>query len=210
VSKDPSFKAIPLLFHSKACSSGDISENIQFAVLFGNFSVLLPPISMYHSNITNLLNIVEKISPPKSTVAFISDLKSPLVQVHSAILAADVTYFGPSAEVNKFKQHLQNKSPEGVFEDAKSGHSADNNRNPPSEFVARRDIEMSDRNRNTSTDNVEASVDQSSTSPFKSNNNKVTDLSSIASSNPKVGFLDRLASIDVDLDESDVDLYKFD
>ena len=53
-----------------------------------------------------LLNLVEKIAPPKSSIAFISDLKFPLVEIHSASLLANVTYFGDESEVLKFQKTI--------------------------------------------------------------------------------------------------------
>ena len=55
---------------------------------------------------TLLLNLVEKIAPPKSSIAFISDLKFPLVEIHSASLLANVTYFGDESEVLKFQKTI--------------------------------------------------------------------------------------------------------
>jgi hypothetical protein len=185
LSKDPLLKVIPLIFQSNAFLTGDICENIQFSVIFGNFVVLSPPLSMYYSNISGILNIVEKICPPKSNVAFISDLKSPLVQVHSETVSSDVSYFGLSAEVDKFRQQFYS------IQLQNSTEQLDENKNPPQPEAA--------RHRSTTSD----TVDQSSTSPFKSNNNLVSDQRGASSENLKSGFLERLDSIAKDV-------YKFD
>ena len=70
---------------------------------------------MYNKSIHSLSNIVEKITPPKSTVALIADQKSPLVQVHSVSLVANVTYYGVKNEVLKFKNELHKKFPSEEF-----------------------------------------------------------------------------------------------
>ena len=187
LSKDPLFKVFPLIFQSNAFPTGDICENIQFSVIFGNFVVLSPPLSMYYSNISCILNIVEKICPPKSNVAFISDLKSPLVQVHSETVSSDVAYFGLSAEVDKFKQQFYS------IQLQNSTEQLDENKNPPPPAAARHISTTSD------------TVDQSSTSPFKSNNNLVSDQRGASSRNLKSGFLERLDSVAKDVYEFDGD-----
>ena len=51
------FRVEPLMFHSRSMStSNDFDDNVRFAVLFGTFSVLYPPITYCNSSLHKLLN----------------------------------------------------------------------------------------------------------------------------------------------------------
>ena len=83
---------------------------MKFGLLVGKFSVLSPPLNVYHSSIASLSNIVEKISPALSSVGVISDMSASLIQVHSDILSRKVTYFGSGEEIHKLKTQLQKRT----------------------------------------------------------------------------------------------------
>ena len=103
---DDAFRITPILFHDTSMKELEgIVENVKFGVLFGKFSVHEPPLNMYQSSMSNLLSIVEKISPSYSSVAVISDSKVHLVQVYSS--TRQVTFFGYDSEIRKLKIHLQ-------------------------------------------------------------------------------------------------------
>ena len=77
-----------------------------------------------------IITVVEKITLPKSSVAYIFDPLTPLVRIHSVRLMATVTYFGSNSEVTKFRQELLKKNPNDVLEHVGSSTDADGNNNP--------------------------------------------------------------------------------
>ena len=194
---------MPLLFSAKPVCNGDINENVQFGILFGEFSVLIPPISRYN-NITNLLNIVERITATKSAVAFISDGKSSLVEVHSTALAADVSYFGKKDEILRFKMELQKKHPPEVVEPSGDISVEQTMVITNKEQQETRDSSNLDKNNNSGENNrVIKDVDESTTSPFKT-----PKLKRSQANIPKTNILERLDSIAEEIDK-DRDEYKF-
>ena len=118
-------KIFPLLFHGNSCIIGDVAENLTFCVLFGRFSVLSPPLSLFQSSISNLLNVVEKISPPYSSVAQISDLG--FVKVHCESLTRKVTYFGLREEMMKMEASLKKRSKKGFLKSDEDRESCNQN-----------------------------------------------------------------------------------
>ena len=193
-SRDEGFKVVPLLFHGKAVTSEDVAENVKFGVLFGRFSVLSPPLNIYHSCISNLLNIVEKISPPSTTVAVISYMNVPLVQVHSQTLTKKVTYFGSSTDIIKFKASLQKRSTTPVSDVENKSVS----------FLEDNAMDLNRRS-TTVSDISSLDVNQSTTSPFK----RPESSSSKSQTKPRnlsKGYRENLDSIGEEVDE---DIYEF-
>ena len=182
--KKQNFKILPLLFNCKPFIAGDIAENVKFGILFGIFSVLVPPLNIYYSSISNLHNIVENISPPCSTVAFISDIKVPLVKIHceTETLSRKVTYFGSAGEMSKFKTDLQKRSvgEVGVL----AGKATQDTQDSEAVICAPDIVSQSE-----SDDNI------SSTSPFKAYSITVSGKSRGESSSASRSFLDNLDSI---------------
>ena len=109
-SKDTNFRIIPLLFHGNKYIKDGVAENVTFAVLFGKFVVLSPPLNVDYGNISNLSIVVRKICPPCSSVAVISDINVPLVKVHSETLTGKFTYIAGRAEMKKFEASLLKRS----------------------------------------------------------------------------------------------------
>ena len=101
-------KIVPIYFiNMKQKSDGKMCENMDFGILFGKFSVLLPPLKRAYSNLDNLNDIVKKICPPKSTVAMVTDQRLKVIKVHSSDLEQTVKYFGSPTDLSKFKDHLR-------------------------------------------------------------------------------------------------------
>ena len=109
-SKDAKFRIVPLLFHGNNYIKDGVVENVKFAVLFGKFVVLSPPLNVDHGSISNLNLVVNKICPPGSSVAVISDINVPLVKIHSEALSANITYIGGRKEMKKFEASLLKRS----------------------------------------------------------------------------------------------------
>ena len=101
-------KIVPIYFiNMKQKSDGKMCENMDFGILFGKFSVLLPPLKRAYSDLVNLNDIVKKICPPKSTVAMVTDQRLKVIKVHSSDLEQTVKYFGSPTDLSKFKDHLR-------------------------------------------------------------------------------------------------------
>ena len=107
-SNEDNFRIIPLLFFGDSLLTGDVAENIRFSVLFGFFTILSPPLNMCQNSMSNLINVVEKISPVYSKLALISD--SSFVKVHSETLTRKVTYIGQADELKKIESSIQKRS----------------------------------------------------------------------------------------------------
>lgn len=106
--KDISLQIRPLLFHGYSHVSEQFDENLKFGLLVGSFSVLPPPLKIFHNSILNLPNIVDRICSPRSEVALISGRDVPIVQIHRGeALARRVTYFGTSGEISQFKIQMK-------------------------------------------------------------------------------------------------------
>ena len=194
---DKDVKIFPLIFHCKPTISGDVCDNVLFGVLFGRFSVLLPPINVYHNTIENIRSILQSISPPRPSVAVIADPKAALVQVHSKSLASGVTYYGLAAEIDKFEQFLQrNSKSQFVNKDRSSNDSM----GPSPGEVRTSGSEDVDVNRNSVKDSPSTAVmtiDQSSTSPFKTPSRKVAGNLSGSGRDGK-DFLERINNVPED------------
>ena len=189
---------IPLYFHCKPEISDGISENIQFAVAFGNFSVHLPPIQRYQSSVANICSIVEAISLPEvEHAAVVADAKTPLVQIHSKGLIAEVTYYGIMKRIEKFKDDLQKSFNLPVLvkgKDRSDGGSSTNTKEGDDESEGHdesegEDVSEVDINSNRS-DAVTAQV-LSSNDPYKFETPSRKEIAGSAKSGGK-GFLDRL------------------
>ena len=103
---NPDIRITPLLFSGKSKVSGDFAENLEFGILFGVFTVLDPPMNIYHSSLNSLYQIMEKICPPCSSVAVVADASSSLVLMHSNILTRKVTYFGYPDDLVKLQTQV--------------------------------------------------------------------------------------------------------
>ena len=100
-------KILPVYFNSlKQKIEGEMCENLEFGILFGKFSILLPPLKRSYSSICYISEIVEKICPPLSKIAMISDEGLQMIQVHSSELEQKVRYFGAKSDLSKFKALL--------------------------------------------------------------------------------------------------------
>ena len=103
-------KSIPLMFHQNSVLSGDIHENVCFAVLFGRFSELLPPINRYQCSVDGISSIIPSIFPsPVASVVVIADPKATIVQVSSEDVIA-LTYHGTEDVIDKLKTVLKKVS----------------------------------------------------------------------------------------------------
>ena len=59
-------------------------ENMSFGILFGKFSVLIPPLKRAYRNLDNLSEIVASICPPEAKVALVTDSGIPLIKIHTS------------------------------------------------------------------------------------------------------------------------------
>ena len=100
-------KIVPIYFNdSKQTTDNDVVENLVFGILFGRFSVLISPLKMAYSNLSQTLHIIQSVCPPKSKVALITEAGLPMIQIHSPELLHQITYFGSKGELSKFQLML--------------------------------------------------------------------------------------------------------
>ena len=101
-------KIVPIFFNNlRLKSSGEVCENMDFGVLFGRFNILIPPLKRGYNGLFNIVEIVNRICPPQSQIAMLSDQGLPVLQVHSANLDQRVQYIGTKEDLNKFKLLLR-------------------------------------------------------------------------------------------------------
>jgi hypothetical protein len=141
-------------------------------------------LSLFQSSISNLLNVVEKISPPFSTVALISDLG--FVKVHSDTLTRKVSYFGHSEELKKMESSLQKRSRKGFL---KSDNDEDISRNDGEQDVDfNNQIVQADLNQNMIPDDLPVEDEyKSSTSPYKNSHSTLTEFKLPHTNRPVLG-----------------------
>ena len=99
-------KIKPLFFHDseRVSGSGDFVENIRCGLLVGWFTVA-QPINIYHGSLSSISEIVERISPPGSELAFISGSPAPIACLGWESCLS-TKYYGTTEEVKSVKDHL--------------------------------------------------------------------------------------------------------
>ena len=100
------FKIVPLVFEKKSNNFEGIVANMIHGLLFGKFSVLKSPMFVHHSDLGQLISIVECICPLQSTVGLACDPGVPLVKIHSQSLDRNVKYYGGKDDILKFQRKL--------------------------------------------------------------------------------------------------------
>ena len=103
------FKIVPVYFNNfkqKLGDKGRFLENMSYGILFGRFSVLIPPLKRAYRNLDNLPEIVTSICPPEAKVALVTDSGIPLIKIHTSDLSYQVVYFGTRDSISKFQKKL--------------------------------------------------------------------------------------------------------
>ena len=153
-------KILPIFFNnSRQKTNGEVWENMDFSILFGKFNILIPPLKRGYSGLFNIVQIVNRICPPQSRIAMLTDQGLPLLQVHSADLEQRVHYIGTREDLSKFKLLL---SKDKTLHNIKS-KEADITSTQPSEAneATASTIELPGPSKHSS-------FDESTTSPVKS------------------------------------------
>ena len=98
------FRIVPVYFNNlNSRVEGGFVENMAFGLLFGRFSVLVPPLKRGYSNISNVANVVRSICPPQGKVALVTDVGLPLIKLHNPDLDHQIVYFGTKDDISKFQ-----------------------------------------------------------------------------------------------------------
>ena len=101
-------KIWPIYFNSlKQKNDGKICENMDFGILFGKFSVLVPPLKRAYSHLGNISEIVKKVCPPQCTVGMITEPGLHVIKVHSSKIEHRVKYFGSEINLKRFQDELR-------------------------------------------------------------------------------------------------------
>ena len=84
-----------------------IGENIQFAVLFGNYHVFHPPLKIFNNELRfSLATVMSKICPPSSNMAYVQTGNQDIVSIHDGEEAegndCSVTYFASKVSMERF------------------------------------------------------------------------------------------------------------
>ena len=75
-------KVKPLFFNGYAHESGDFTENLRCGVLFGSFAII-SPLNMYYDSLSDIHEIILKICPDGSNIAFVSGSAAQLTCLSS-------------------------------------------------------------------------------------------------------------------------------
>jgi hypothetical protein len=125
--KRSSLDVVQLLFKKGEESRNQkqlIEENIQFAVLFGNYHVFHPPLKIFNNELRfSLATLMSKICPPSSNIAYVQTGNQDIVSIHDGKEAegndCSVTYFASKVSMERFlkralKSSKRVKEPMGV------------------------------------------------------------------------------------------------
>ena len=100
-------KIMPVLFlKDKDDSTGDVTENVVFGIVFGKLVVANPPFKLLFGEKKQLSTLVSQLAALASSVAMLTDVGLPIIQVHNEKLLQKVTYFGSTKDILKFKKVL--------------------------------------------------------------------------------------------------------
>ena len=99
------FDAETLLISCKSKKHQDIEENVSFGAMIGKNISFKFPIKRNQSNIANLKDVIESISPPGASRLLVSHM-IPLMKIHSSELVGKVAYYGPPDEIFNFRHLL--------------------------------------------------------------------------------------------------------
>ena len=135
-----------------------IEENIQFAVLFGNYHVFHPPLKIFNNELRfSLATVMSKICPPSSNMAYVQTGNQDIVSIHDGEEAegndCSVTYFASKVSMERFlrralKSSKRVKEPMGVAVSAENEEEIEDDLNIGSD--EREDKGCLERNGSTS------------------------------------------------------------
>ena len=134
-----------------------IEENIQFAVLFGQYHVFQPPLKILNNELKfSLASVMSKICPPSSNVAYVQTGNQEIINIHDEEEAEgngfSVSYFASKVSLDRFLRKPL-KSLRRVQESMGVAVSAvieDKNENDDISFDGREDEGSLERNGSTS------------------------------------------------------------
>ena len=101
-----SVKVKPFFFNDYKHASGDFVENIRCGILVGSFNIS-SPLNIFYGSLSDIYEIVQKISPPGSQIAFISGSPAQITCMSSRGLNVKATYYGTAEEVNVLENVIQ-------------------------------------------------------------------------------------------------------
>ena len=91
-------KIWPIFFvNQRQKNDGQLCENMDFGIIFGKFSVLVPCLKRAYNHLGNVSEIVEKICPPMCNIAMVVDHGMQVIKVHSSKLEHRVSYLGSAS-----------------------------------------------------------------------------------------------------------------
>ena len=159
--KRSSLDVVQLLFKKGEESMNQkqlIEENIQFAVLFGNYHVFHPPLKIFNNEMRfSLATLMSKICPPSSNIAYVQTGNQDIVSIHDGEEAegndCSVTYFASKVSMERFlrralKSSKRVKEPMGVAVSAENEEEIEDDLNIGSD--EREDKGCLERNGSTS------------------------------------------------------------
>ena len=101
------YKLVPLLFRNQFVSTvSEVGPNVKYAILFGKMSVLKTPLLVYHGAIAQICQVIDRVCPPESNVALVSDIGVPSIKLHNNNLDKKVKYFGGQNDITRFIKKL--------------------------------------------------------------------------------------------------------
>ena len=135
-------------------SGSGFCNNLKFGLICTSH-IYKPPLNVYNGNLSNLKNVVEKVSPEKSNIVFVTDGSLPIIDMGYKF--SNVVYYGDRQAIERFKKGRDETT--GKFDEDKvktgedDGHKKGGNATKPADF-------------NSEMEAIEKELDQSENGDF--------------------------------------------
>ena len=169
-------KVFPIVFMNRADarpSRDGFTENVNYGVLFGRFTILKPPIYSSYQCIKNICDIVKSISPPASNIVLIVDEDMQLTKLNKQSEPYNVTYCGSKKSLSKFRHELADSNNCDIPSNDGSSSSAGDAvvSSEPSDSIVNSSVDSASEEArlviSKETSVIKNKVDESTTSPIK-------------------------------------------
>ena len=154
-------------------SRDGFTENVNYGVLFGRFTILKPPIYSSYQCIKNICDIVKSISPPASNIVLIVDEDMQLTKLNKQSEPYNVTYCGSKKSLSKFRHELADSNNCDIPSNDGSSSSAGDAvvSSEPSDSIVDSSVDSASEEArlviSKETSVIKNKVDESTTSPIK-------------------------------------------